>query len=107
MAYCLPTNKILQIEVVFQAASYYCTRMGFEPFAYKGLETGSRQLVAHAVKQNKIIFVFQSMLEPNIPKGKSIFVVYLSEGHGSCCLRFLCVCCEVGLSCLLHFMTCL
>jgi hypothetical protein len=37
-----------------QAASYYTTRMGFEPLAYQGLETGSRQLAKHAVKQNKV-----------------------------------------------------
>ena len=44
--------------------------MGFEPFAYKGLETGSRSVVAHAVKQNDIIFVLQSQLMPNTPEGR-------------------------------------
>lgn len=48
-----------------QAASYYCAYLGFEPFAYKGLETGSREIVSHAVKQDKIIFVFQSALNPD------------------------------------------
>ncbi|XP_065163747.1 4-hydroxyphenylpyruvate dioxygenase-like [Atheta coriaria] len=48
-----------------QAASYYITRMGFEPLAYKGLETGSRKYAAHAVRQNKIVFVFMSAYEPN------------------------------------------
>ncbi|XP_067050334.1 4-hydroxyphenylpyruvate dioxygenase-like [Acropora muricata] len=48
-----------------QAASYYCNKMGFEPFRYKGLETGSREIVSHAVKQDKIIFVFQSPLNPS------------------------------------------
>ncbi|XP_073523679.1 4-hydroxyphenylpyruvate dioxygenase isoform X2 [Phyllobates terribilis] len=47
-----------------QAASFYCDKMGFEPFAYKGLETGSRDLVSHVVKQNKIFFIFQSPLNP-------------------------------------------
>ncbi|XP_053203915.1 4-hydroxyphenylpyruvate dioxygenase-like [Panonychus citri] len=47
-----------------QAATYYCVEMGFTPLAYKGLETGSRQLAFHAIKQNKIIFVFVSPLEP-------------------------------------------
>ncbi|XP_060075881.1 4-hydroxyphenylpyruvate dioxygenase-like [Ylistrum balloti] len=51
-----------------QAASYYCARLGFELLAYKGLETGSREMAAHVVRQNKIVFVFQSMLQPNIPK---------------------------------------
>lgn len=48
-----------------QAAGWYCTRFGFEHFLYKGLETGSRQVVSHAVKQNDIVFVFQSALNPN------------------------------------------
>ncbi|XP_017779322.1 PREDICTED: 4-hydroxyphenylpyruvate dioxygenase [Nicrophorus vespilloides] len=48
-----------------QAASYYVTRLGFEPLAYKGLETGSRKYAAHAVRQNKIVFVFVSAYEPN------------------------------------------
>lgn len=38
--------------------------MGFEPIAYKGLETGSREVAAHAVKQNRIIFVFKSPYNP-------------------------------------------
>jgi len=48
-----------------QAATYYTTRMGFERFAYKGLETGSREVCAHAVRQNKIVFVFATALTPN------------------------------------------
>ncbi|XP_028680679.2 4-hydroxyphenylpyruvate dioxygenase [Erpetoichthys calabaricus] len=38
--------------------------MGFEPLGYKGLETGSREVVSHVVKQDKIIFVFSSALNP-------------------------------------------
>lgn len=63
-----------------QAASYYITRMGFEPFAYKGLETGSRDIASHAVKQNKIIFVFQSMLNPNRPKDFGDHLVKHGDG---------------------------
>uniref|UniRef100_A0A9J7ZWF8 4-hydroxyphenylpyruvate dioxygenase n=3 Tax=Cyprinus carpio TaxID=7962 RepID=A0A9J7ZWF8_CYPCA len=37
-----------------QAASYYCTKLGFEPLAYRGLETGSRDVVSHVVKQGKV-----------------------------------------------------
>jgi len=47
-----------------QAASYYCTRFGFEPIGYKGLETDSRQIASHALRQNKIVFVFQSAYDP-------------------------------------------
>ncbi|XP_073840431.1 4-hydroxyphenylpyruvate dioxygenase isoform X1 [Musca autumnalis] len=46
-----------------QAASYYTTRMGFSPLGYQGLETGSRRYAKHAVKQNKIVFVFVSSYE--------------------------------------------
>ncbi|CAI8057926.1 4-hydroxyphenylpyruvate dioxygenase [Geodia barretti] len=47
-----------------QAAYYYCAVMGFRPMAYKGLETGERKVVSHAVRQNDVIFVFQSALFP-------------------------------------------
>uniref|UniRef100_A0A1X7US98 4-hydroxyphenylpyruvate dioxygenase n=1 Tax=Amphimedon queenslandica TaxID=400682 RepID=A0A1X7US98_AMPQE len=36
-----------------QAASYYCVRLGFELFAYRGLETGERNVASHAIRQNK------------------------------------------------------
>ncbi|KAI1293875.1 4-hydroxyphenylpyruvate dioxygenase [Halotydeus destructor] len=47
-----------------QAASFYCVHMGFEPLAYKGLETGCRDVVYHAVRQDRIRFVFASPLNP-------------------------------------------
>ncbi|RXN28695.1 4-hydroxyphenylpyruvate dioxygenase [Labeo rohita] len=36
-----------------QAAVFYCDKFGFEPLAYKGLETGSREVVSHAIRQDK------------------------------------------------------
>lgn len=48
-----------------QAAHWYCVNFGFSPFAYRGLETGSRKKVAHAIRQDKIVFVFESALLPN------------------------------------------
>ncbi|CAK5076908.1 unnamed protein product [Meloidogyne enterolobii] len=48
-----------------QAAHWYRINFGFKTFAYRGLETGSRRTVAHAIKQGKIIFVFESPLLPN------------------------------------------
>ena len=45
-----------------QASRFYCCYMGFTPLAYRGLETGSRRVVSHAVKQNDIVFVFESPL---------------------------------------------
>ncbi|KAJ8414793.1 hypothetical protein AAFF_G00023160 [Aldrovandia affinis] len=47
-----------------QAASFFCNKMGFEPLAYQGLETGSRDVVSHVVKQDKIMYVFSSALNP-------------------------------------------
>lgn len=74
------------------SAQHYSIRMGFDAFAYKGLETGCRTKACHVVKQNdvspanslvflnefiysrcphlQIIFNFQSMLNPYEPKGK-------------------------------------
>ncbi|XP_066152012.1 4-hydroxyphenylpyruvate dioxygenase [Euwallacea fornicatus] len=46
-----------------QAASYYITKLGFKPLAYKGLETGERKFASHVVQQNKITFVFTSAYE--------------------------------------------
>ncbi|XP_061558714.1 4-hydroxyphenylpyruvate dioxygenase [Phycodurus eques] len=47
-----------------QAASFYCDKMGFEPLAYKGLETGSREVVSHVIRQAQIVFAFESALNP-------------------------------------------
>lgn len=60
-----------------QSAGFYCTHMGFEPFAYKGLETGERDVVSHVVKQGDIIFEFQSALNP----GNTTFSAHM-EKHG-------------------------
>ncbi|ESZ95705.1 4-hydroxyphenylpyruvate dioxygenase [Sclerotinia borealis F-4128] len=46
-----------------QAASYYCTRFGFQAIAYKGLETGSRYIASHVVGNGKIRFVLTSPLK--------------------------------------------
>src|SRR5690242_1507975 len=49
-----------------QAATYYTTRFGFKPVAYSGLETGSRQVAAHVLQQDKIFFIFKSQLNPEV-----------------------------------------
>lgn len=46
-----------------QAASYYTTRLGFYPIAYKGLETSSRYLASHVVGNGSIRFVLTSPLK--------------------------------------------
>ncbi|KAI8075036.1 4-hydroxyphenylpyruvate dioxygenase [Gongronella butleri] len=49
-----------------QAASFYCTRLGFKHVAYKGLETGSREVAAHAIKCGDAVFVFESPIQPHL-----------------------------------------
>ncbi|PPJ57493.1 hypothetical protein CBER1_09928 [Cercospora berteroae] len=43
-----------------QVAQYYTTRMGFQPVAYKGLETGSRFIASRVVQNGGVRFVFTS-----------------------------------------------
>ncbi|KAF7630918.1 4-hydroxyphenylpyruvate dioxygenase [Meloidogyne graminicola] len=57
-----------------QAAHWYCINFGFHPFAYRGLETGSRR-----IKQNKIIFVFESAL---LPENEEIGKHLIKHGDG-------------------------
>ena len=50
-----------------QAAHFYKTAFGFESFAYKGLETGSRDVVSYVVKQDKIRLVLSTPLNSKHP----------------------------------------
>ncbi|KAL2822008.1 Glyoxalase/Bleomycin resistance protein/Dihydroxybiphenyl dioxygenase [Aspergillus granulosus] len=45
-----------------QAASYYITRMGFKRIAYSGLETNSRAVCSHVIRNGTITFVLTSPL---------------------------------------------
>ncbi len=45
-----------------QAAHFYKTAFGFQSFAYKGLETGSRKEVSYVLKQGKIKIVLTTPL---------------------------------------------
>jgi len=65
-----------------QAASYYCTRLGFEPLAYQGLETGSRKVASHAVKQKDTIFVFKSAYEPGSEECRIMGQHLVAHGDG-------------------------
>jgi len=51
-----------------QAAEWYCIRFGFKEWCYRGLETGSREICSHVVKQNDVVFEFQSALQPGNEK---------------------------------------
>lgn len=39
----------------FQTAAFFVSRFGFDVFAYRGLETGSRDVVSHVVRQGDVI----------------------------------------------------
>ncbi|KAF2016477.1 4-hydroxyphenylpyruvate dioxygenase [Aaosphaeria arxii CBS 175.79] len=45
-----------------QAAAFYVSRMGFERVAYRGLETGSRAIASHVVRNGGVTFVLTSPL---------------------------------------------
>ena len=45
-----------------QAAAFYVSRMGFERVAYRGLETGSRTIASHVVRNGNVTFVLTSPL---------------------------------------------
>lgn len=59
------------------SAVFYMTQFGFQPFAFRGLETGSRDLACHVVKLNDTIIQFVSAVEPN---NKTINKFLLSHG---------------------------
>lgn len=48
-----------------QAASYYCLRLGFTPVGYRGLETGERNVVSWAIRQDKVRCL-QGILPPGM-----------------------------------------
>ncbi|MDY0781335.1 4-hydroxyphenylpyruvate dioxygenase [Tenacibaculum sp. IB213877] len=50
-----------------QAAHYYKTAFGFESYAYKGLETGSKEEVSYVLKQDKIRLVLTTPLNSKSP----------------------------------------
>ena len=50
-----------------QAAHFYKTAFGFQSFAYKGLETGSKDTVSYVLAQDKIRLVLTSPLNSESP----------------------------------------
>jgi 4-hydroxyphenylpyruvate dioxygenase len=55
-----------------QSAHYYKTAFGFQSFAYKGLETGSRDEVSYVLKQDKIRLVLTTPLNSKSPINEHI-----------------------------------
>lgn len=50
-----------------QAAHYFCKTFGFQPVAYKGLETKSRETVSYVLEQGNIRFVISGAYHPDHP----------------------------------------
>ena len=50
-----------------QAAYFYMTAFGFQPLAYKGLETGEKESTSYVVAQEKIRLVLTTALIPDSP----------------------------------------
>ena len=48
-----------------QAAHFYITAFGFQPLAYAGPETGSKERVSYVVRQNKLTFMLTTPLRPD------------------------------------------
>ena len=55
----------LWVGNALQAATYYCTRLGFEYAAYQGLETGHREFATHVVRNGQVLFALTSPLQPS------------------------------------------
>lgn len=50
-----------------QTMHYFTKALGFESYAYSGLETGSRDKVSYVLKQNHITLVISGSLTPDTP----------------------------------------
>lgn len=55
-----------------QAAHFYKSAFGFQSYAYKGLETGSKDKVSYVLKQDKIRLVLTSPLNSKSPINKHL-----------------------------------
>ena len=56
-----------------QAAHYYKTAFGFQSLAYSGPETGTKDRVSYAIRQNKLTFVLTTPLRPENPIADHIY----------------------------------
>src|SRR5450755_177931 len=61
-----------------QAAHFYKTAFGFQSLAYAGPETGMKDKVSYAIRQNKLTFVLTTPLKP----GNSIADHIQKHGDG-------------------------
>lgn len=70
-----------------QASHWYCTRFGFKPYAYRGLETGHRDTCRHVIRNGNVFFVFESSYNP----GDEVFGKHMQQhGDGVKDVSFVC-----------------
>lgn len=62
----------LYVGNALQSAYYYQVAFGFEPYAYKGLSTGSKQSESYVLKQDKVTLVLTTPLVGGTEMGKHI-----------------------------------
>ena len=55
-----------------QAAHYYMSAFGFQPIAYAGPETGSRDLVSYVIQQHQLTFVLTTSLHQDTPVAEHV-----------------------------------
>ncbi len=55
-----------------QAAHFYASSFGFRPTAYRGLETGSRELTSHVLEQGAVRLVLTAALQPDHPVARHV-----------------------------------
>lgn len=72
-----PINRFDHLEFYVgnakQAASFYARCFGFTNTAYRGLETGSRDVASYVMEQGEIRFVFSTGLSSVHPSSSSVF----------------------------------
>ena len=56
-----------------QAAHFYKTAFGFQSLAYSGPETGVKDRVSYAIRQNKLTFVLTTPLKTDNPIADHIY----------------------------------
>ena len=67
-----------------QAAHYYKTGFGFQSLAYSGPETGTKDRVSYAIRQNKLTFLLTTPLRLNNAIADHIRVAWRwREGAGA------------------------
>ena len=76
-----------------QSAHFYKTAFGFQSYAYKGLETGSKDSVSYVLKQDKIRLVLttplnsQSSINNHIVKhgdGVKVIALWVDDASAIC-----------------------